>query len=297
MDDFRSVVFENASGRRAILVDQSVSRLFEIGAREGFFAPEVDLVTQKYVGGQTKLLKSVKQPRSPRLTMIAIGESRAELDNYFRKMIEILMDTSKGEEGKLWVTRSDGLQMFLNCAYASGLNALDEYKKFRRFTLEFYAADYKYHGKAVEKALTGDYFTGITLSHTLTLGSWALGQGTMSGDGIITNTLGTVTNPIYKINGARSTLTIRNKTNGQSVSLHDIGTVASDTLVIDTREEYKIVYILHSDGTTKSAVDCLDWDNVELVLQLEPGANSISVSSLGAIGTLTITTQTDFISA
>ena len=57
MDNIRSIYFINSQGERADLYFSLSPWFWEMGHRRGFTAPEIELYTQKYVNGTTKVLK------------------------------------------------------------------------------------------------------------------------------------------------------------------------------------------------------------------------------------------------
>ena len=139
MDDL--VVFENSQGKTVVLSNPQNTQYWELLGRYGFTAPEVDIHTQQYASGKTIYLGKTIQPRICGMNMIVRGSSSAERDKVFFDMLDVLLDADGDGEGKLILKRFDGVKVQLNCVYSSGMRIVEEYKKFHRFTLEFYAAD------------------------------------------------------------------------------------------------------------------------------------------------------------
>ena len=139
MDDL--VVFENSQGKTVVLSNPQNTQYWELLGRYGFTAPEVDIHTQQYASGKTIYLGKTIQPRICGMNMIVRGSSSAERDKVFFDMLDVLLDADGDGEGKLILKRFDGVKVNLYCVYSSGMRIVEEYKKFHRFTLEFYAAD------------------------------------------------------------------------------------------------------------------------------------------------------------
>lgn len=283
MPNIDYLVYVNASGVRTVLSGESVSDCWELRGRYGFSAPDVELVTQKYINGQTKIVGRIIKPRTVTVNMIVREDTRAKRDKAFFDMVEALIDVDGGDIGRLYVLRSDYTWAYLNCAYASGLKVKDEYKLFHRFTLEFYAEDPYFYSEdiieTVELSQTGDYFT---LGEDLTLGNWCLDWTTnASGSGVVDNPFNHEADPIYRIAGFRTDLTISR--GSKSLSFDGLDMEQVDVIVIDTRERYKQAYILHPDGTRTDILGNLVWTDADLSLPLAPGYNTIHVeSNLGA---------------
>lgn len=288
-DVYESLIYENASGVRTVLSDSAVTTNWELRGRSGFSAPDVELITQKYINGQTKIVGRIIKPRTVTMNMIVRGSSTKDRDDIFFKMIEDLIDVDGGDIGKLFVKRSDGSTVYLNCSYASGLKVKEEYKLFHRFTLEFYAEDpYFYSEDLIETVELTQSGTPITLGEDLTLNGWCLDWTTsVTGSGTIDNPYSHEADPIYKIAGFRVDLTISN--GEKSLSFDDLDMEQTDVIVIDTRERYKQAYILHPDGTRTDILGNLVWNDADLSLPLAPGYNLITVaSSLGAEANLEV---------
>lgn len=294
---FESLIYENASGNRVILSDRSVTSYWELRGRSGFSAPEVELITQKYVNGSVKVVGRIIKPRTVSINMIVTGETTAKRDAVFFDMVEQLIDANGGDIGKLYITRTDGRVVILNCTYSSGLRVTDEYRKFHRFTLEFYAEDPYYYSSPYTQEINSIQSDVITLSDDLYLGTWSLGMGNVIGVGTITNPIQQNIEPIFYIGGIRSSLNITNNTTGMTIGFKDIEMYARDVIVIDTREKNKSAYLRKANGSIVSIMDKIDWNNEDLSLLLVPGENRISVSGYGEDGTLVVELMQKYLSA
>ena len=278
MDNFESLRFVNGSGEETVLSSPGTNDWWELRGRQGFTAPEVELITQKYANGVTKIIKRQIQPRTVTVNMVLIGKTTAERDAYFFEMISRLMDVNGGNTGKLYARRSDGMEVYLNCAYSSGLSIMEEYRKFHKFSLEFYAPDawfYKDLPNAVIPASVGDK---LTLSDTLLMGDYhKIGEFT-SGEsgGYISNASSETLQPVIRLQRVLGNVTITNHSTGDSIVMKNMAMNRGETLVIDTRDESKNIYIEKSNGTRIQAGQYLEWSNTDYEFPIAPGENYIS---------------------
>lgn len=294
---FRSLVYENASGIKTILSDRSISSYWELRGRSGFSAPDVKLITEKYVNGNERIVNSIVNPRTVRINMILKGKTSAIRDKIFFSMVDVLMDTSKGEIGKLYVTRSDGRTVILNCAYSGGMNIVEQYRLFHKFSVEFYAADPYFYTLPTTQTLMITDDRGFTLSDDLYLSSWRLGWGYMSGRLLAENRTGNTADPIYEISGTRMDLEIRNQSVRQNITFNDMDMDVGDTLVIDTRPRYKSAYFRHADGSVSTALGYLVWSAISLSLPMPEGNSYITLNTFGENSPMNITIMSALLSA
>lgn len=295
---FRKLVYENASGKQVVLNDSTIKQYFEVGTRSGFTAPEVELITQKYINGKEKIIGRILKPRVVTMTFIIVGGSAAKRDSVFFDMIEKLIDVSGGDVGKLYIKRSDGKTVYLNCAYSSGLSVVEQYEKYHQFTLEFYASDpYFYNDYKFTSRINDIDSDIVTLADDLYLGVWYLGIGNINGHGVVINHLEETVDPIIQIKGRRQNITITNTTTNDSISFVNLPIYQGDTLVIDTREQAKDARIEKEDGTVISALQYLDWSTMNMSLQLVPGSNGINFTGYGEIQPITFAYNQQFLSA
>lgn len=294
----RKLVYENASGQQVILSDPAIQQYFEVGGRSGFTAPEIELVTQKYINGQEKIVGRIIKPRTVTMSFIITGNSPAKRDAVFFDMISRLIDVSGSETGKLYIKRSDGKTVYLNCAYSSGLSVVEQYERFHRFTLEFYASDpYFYNDHEFTVSISDIESDIVTLSNDLFLGVWYLGIGNINGNGVVVNYLEEDVEPIIQIKGRRQNITIVNNTTNERIAFTNLPLFQGDMLVIDTREQSKDARIEKEDGTVISALQYLDWSTMNMSLRLVPGSNGISYAGYGEIQPMTFSYSQQFLSA
>ena len=295
---FESLVYENGRGVKTVLSGEFLTDRWELRGRSGFSAPQVELITQKYVNGRQQIVGRIIQPRTVTFNMIVVGDSAQERDAIFFQMVDRLLDVGGGDIGKLYITRTDGKEVFLNCAYSSGLSIVEEYKKFHRFTLEFFAADpYFYSTYTDTQAVPVVESNVATLADDLYLGVWYLGVGDLVGQGVVTNSAGGDIEPILRIKGRRMSITIRNEMTGKSISLEDTDLTNGDELVIDTRSQSRNAYIIREDGSIESAMQYIVWTELEIDFPLVPGNNLITWEGYGDYEPLYIDTTQQYLSA
>lgn len=280
---FKSLIFVNSSGKHVVLVSPSTTNLFELSGRSGFSAPEVELITQKYINGQIKVVGKIIKPRTMKINIIAKGESRAMRDAMFFQMVEDLIEVDGNNTGRLYITRSDGSIVYSNCQYLKGLDIAEKYRRFHKFSLEFYAADpYFYSNDITQTIALTEEALPITLNDNLYLNGWRLNWAAVTGGAnIVTNPYAHKADPIYKISGVREDLSIINSTISKSISFNELNMSLGDVFIIDTRERQRSAYIEHPDGSTTDALGSLLWTNEDLSLPLVSGGNYLSVTSMG----------------
>lgn len=162
MDNCDFVYFVNSQGERVTLSSPENDKYWELIGRSGFTAPDVEIFTNKFASGETRYFGKKKKPRTCKMKMFIRGKSTAERDKMFFDMLHVLMDQDGGREGRLYVKRSDGQMVYLNCVYSSGLDIVEQYKLFHIFVLEFFAADPDFH---LDKSVSIVYTNGYDVSH------------------------------------------------------------------------------------------------------------------------------------
>ena len=276
MGNIRSIYFINSQGERADLYFSLSPWFWEMGHRRGFTAPEVELYKQKYANGTTKVLKKKPKPRTVSMKMIAMGSSRSERDAVFFDMVAKLIDLSgDGKNGRLYVMRSDGTEVYLNCVYSSGLDIEEQYRKYHTFTLEFYGADPYFYKDAPNTVIEVPASQKLTLGDDLFLGTHTLGETSGTASGIVTNTGSAPLQPVIKVIGVYGGITIKNNTTGAEIALTNIAVPDGWTLVIDTRDDTKDIYMLDTEGGTHPAGQYLDWENLDFDFDIASGENDI----------------------
>lgn len=296
-DVYESITYKNASGKIVHIADKNNSKWLDIGRREGFEAPEIELFTQKYVNGATKIIGRVMEPRTIKIRLILIGKSTAERDALFHNLVKDLIDIDGGEKGEMTIKRSDGTEVTLYCSYVSGLNVVDEYRRFHRFTLEFMAEDPYFYGQKIARRVGTTASDILTLAEDLYLGVWYLGIGNIEGRGVVNNPLDIDSDPVITIPGQRLHITITNVTTGQVLRFTNLGMNLGESLVIDTRPSQKEAYIVQVNGKTRSVSNRMDWSNTNMEMKLIPGDNVIEWTSYGEGDVLTMNIQERYLSA
>lgn len=276
MDKIRSLKYVNASGQEVILSDPSITRWFELSGRSGFTAPQMDIVSQKYANGVTKVLKRQIMPRQVTVSIFVRGDSNAERDRVFFEMVSRLMDAENDGIGKLYVKRSDGMVVYLNCVYSSGLSILEEYNDLHRFTLEFYAPDAWFYRDLDDVRIETQKGNWLTLSDNLLFGNYhKIGEYYSTGHGTVVNNGLETLQPVIKLQKVVGNVTIRNENSGYSISMKNMSMGNGQTLVIDTRDDSKNIYIINADGTKSQAGHNLEWSNQDYEFPILPGENRI----------------------
>ena len=139
------VYFVNSQGRAVYLSSPNNEQYWELRGRKGFTAPEVEIFTEKMSNGVTRYFGNALKPRIASLRMVCVGKSTAERDKVFFDMVDTLMDMNGTGEGKLYLKRSNGETVYMNCVYSGGMNIIEQYKRLNLFDVEFYAADPLYY--------------------------------------------------------------------------------------------------------------------------------------------------------
>lgn len=139
------VYFVNSQGKRTVLSSPENRNYWELVGRSGFTAPNVDIFSEKFASGEVKYFGKALKPRTCTMQMVCRGKSTAERDRIFFEMLDVLMDVDGTGEGKLYVKRSNGQTVYLNCVYSGGMNITEKYKKLHLFKVEFYAADPRFY--------------------------------------------------------------------------------------------------------------------------------------------------------
>ena len=285
MDNYESLIFVNASGETVELSTPDTTKWWELRGRSGFTAPEIEIISQKYANGVTKILKRLLTPRTVTVNMVITGATTAERDASFFAMISKLMDIDGGNTGKLYAKRSDGTDVYLNCAYSSGLSIVEEYRKFHRFTLEFFAPDPYFYKDLADTSIEVHEGNYLTLSDTLMVGYYhKIGEFTSKGSGVIDNPGTENLQPVIRLSGVSGSITITNADSGYSIIISNLYMTAGQTLVIDTRDDSKNIYIENPDGSTVQAGQYLSWNNSNYDFPIIPGENHISyIGSSGSV--------------
>ena len=220
MDDL--IYFVNSRGKTTYLATPNNRNCFVLAGRYGFSAPEVDIFTQKFVSGKTEFFGKALKPRTCGLQMLVRGKDQAERDNIFYSMLDVLLDADGEGEGKLYVKRSDGSMVCLNCIYSSGMRAADQYKNFRSFAVEFYAADPWFYVERKNNIYTDELdINDVTVNWNITPSYWVEMEYKYDGIGTDTYFMAGVSVP---------------NVGSSSIQLWTEDLTAGDTLVISTKD-------------------------------------------------------------
>lgn len=277
MDRHDYLRYVNGSGQEVVLSSPDITKWFELRGRTGFTAPNVKLITQTYANGVTKILRRQLEPRPVTISMMVIGSSEAERDTVFFDMISKLIDIDGEDTGKLYVKRSDGMIVYLNCTYSSGLSVYEQYRRYQQFNLEFYAPDAWFYKDLADVTIEAEKGNYLTLSDTLKVGNYhKIGEYFSNGQGVIHNSGLEELQPVIRLQRAFGTTTIKNETTGYSINLKNMEMYQGQTLVIDTKDDSKSIYIVNPDGTKLQAGQNLEWSSHDYEFPIVPGDNLIT---------------------
>lgn len=249
---FQSASYITADGDEIILGMKGNRKWFEIYSRHGFGAPEIEIENREYANGAVRTLSAKLKPRECGLQMVAIGKSCRERDSIFFDMVSRLIQVgSKEEWGKLKVRRTDGIDVYLNCLYTGGMDeAIEGYKKFYRFPLEFFAGDAYFYDDKETVIRSEELATPIRLHDGLFLGKWRLNSGIT--DITIENT-GEVLYPIIEVTGPATNIRITNNTTGKTIAIDPSYSLLSGySIILDCRENHRGI-TLRNDSTGSTA--------------------------------------------
>lgn len=141
MDRQNLIYFVNSQGEKTILSSPFSKNYWEMSGRYGFSSPKIEILTTKFASGKTIYDGKYVLPRTCGMKMICKGANSAERDKIFYNMLDVLIDAYGTGEGRLYIKKTDGTMIYLNCVFSSGMDPIKEYEKFKLFTVEFYAVD------------------------------------------------------------------------------------------------------------------------------------------------------------
>lgn len=281
------IYYVNSKGKKTVISSKFNKNYWEIGGRSGFAAADVQLFTQQMASGSVKYFGKALKPRTGTFQMLCKGASSAERDRIFGDMLDVLLDVNGMGEGRLYIKKSDGLMVYLRCVYSGGMNIVDQYKKFRRFKLEFYASDPTY------------YFDG-------TVYNWkndGLNSTSSSNPGRLTIVNNSNYDTVFKmilfdfttddpVEGATPQAdsdrfqwslsgTFINETTGKKITFRNVDDKSEQIynakpyrLVVDLRKQGSEIYLEDKNGKREVA-KCVDFENTDLDFCAINGSNSI----------------------
>lgn len=252
--DNETIYFVNSQGKTAVLSNSYNTRYWELGNRKGFKAPEISPITQKFASGAVKYLGKELNPRSCSMNMVVKGETSVESDKIFFDMLDVLLDINGEKEGKLYIEKPNVGKVYLNCIYISGMNIIEQYRKFRIFTLEFFGSDPYFYEEGKKH-----YFK-----------DWS--------ELTIKNNTDCDIAPIMKFSGTINSGAISNTKTGKVITFNNNIIISTNkTLVIDTRENQKNVYLESANGDIENAVSVINWSATDgLDFHISPGSMKLS---------------------
>ena len=268
MDSNDLVYFVNSQGEQAVLSSPGNAQYWELRGRSGFTAPDVDVFSDKYASGVVRYRGKALKPRNCSMSMVCRGDSEAERDAVFFRMVDILTDANGTGEGKLYVRRSNGSIVHLNCVYSGGMNIVEKYKKLHLFTLKFYAADPWFYGPEKEYDLNPLYSESaedrkITIDNVKTgaVCRFTVSSGYFQGGYVENSTTGKK----FTIAG---------------YSGHTVSIPSNNTLEINFGHDRPQVTLESASGSIKDGSKFLIWDETDADFGLTEGQNVIDFSNL-----------------
>lgn len=265
------VYFVNSQGKRAALSSPENRNYWELIGRTGFTAPDVDIFTEKYSSGAVKYYGRTLQPRVCSMNMVCVGDSTAERDKVFFEIVDILMDTEGNGQGTLYVKRSNGSTVHLNCVYSGGMNITEEYRHLHKFAIEFYAADPWFYGseKVYRVNQIRDYQDGILTLDDVNPG--AVGRFT----------LGPSVTWISLVGGYIVNNTTSKKFTFAGDSVNQVPFAPGNLLTFDFNPRDPQITALSSDGKISNGSKYFNIQNTDLDFGFVPGQNVIDFTNLG----------------
>ncbi|SDZ01074.1 phage tail domain-containing protein [Thermoactinomyces sp. DSM 45892] len=258
------VIWISAEGQEQELTNQV---WVDVAGLRGFDMASFDYVESEILFDYGTQLKRVKTPpREMDIDLIVYGKNRGDLYQNLRRLRSML--NSYRGIGKLKVVTSDGLERFLHCVYAKGMEGelSIEMASFRKMTLTFRAFDPFFYSTSIFSnsfqmdSIPPQWFPILPLR---------LGSEAISGEITILNAGDIETYPIWKIIGQGENPKIKNLTTGSTISFNDVSLRQGQYITIDTKQRL----IEKDDGT--SLYPFLDYGST--FWKLVRGSNIIRV--------------------
>lgn len=279
---YPSVSYITADGDEIFLSMKGNRNFWEMYGRFGFGAPGIKTEDREYANGTTRTLAAILQPRECGLQMVVTGNSNRERDAYFFDIISRLVQTgAKDNWGKLKVRRTNGTDVYLNCLYTGGIEAVTEqYWNHHKFTLNFHAGD-PYFYDATETVLRSEELASPIRLHTgLFLGSWRLNSGIT--DITIENT-GEVLYPVVEVTGPASNIQITNNTTGKTIAIDgSYSLLAGYTIILDCRENHRGITLRNNSTGAESDISNKLALGSSLIWPIVKGTNKLSLYYTGS---------------
>jgi len=263
-----SIYFITPEGEEINLCNYYGDRtLYELVGRSGFEAPPVEYTDISYAHGFSKTVAVKIKPREVSINMVVLGKTTAERDKLLHRMISQLMISGQIETpGKLKVMRSDGKNVYLNCIYTGGVDAIvEEYALLHKFQLTFHAADPFFYDEA-ETAFVHDNTgqIGLFLSGSTFLGEAVYLSGGFATTSEVVRNDGQPVFPVITISGPGKTIRFENERSGKTLKMRETFEILpKEELKIDTREGFRSIVKVSGGETT------------DQIAQLDPGSSLI----------------------
>ena len=276
--DNNQIYFVNSQGKRAVIASAENRNFFEMKGRSGFSAPDVDVFTERMTSGAVKYFGKTLKPRTVSIKMLCRGDSQPERDAVFFEMLNTLLDANGKGEGRLYVRRSDGARFFLNCVYTGGMQIAEEYRRFKKFTLSFYAVDPTFYQDAAPVVISQkpqqigiDNLSGTNMGFEMVIADFYEGYDPEG---------------VWEIDG-----TVKNLTTDKQLKFRhwkDVGNIMryidipnTYRMIVDLRDIQKNIYLETEKGERASANEVIVYDGTDLDFAIVPGLNNIEVNLSG----------------
>jgi len=270
MDDRDLVYFVNSKGKTAFLSTPDSKNYWEMKGRSGFTAPQIDNFYEKFASGNAVYFGKALKPRHCSMKMLCKGRNSEECDRVFYNMLSVLLDADGSGEGRLYIKRPNAERLYLNCVYSGGMDIAEQYRKYKKFSIEFFAANPWFY--AVKKSCTLYDMTQTNPRYTLQY------------------TNPTNVNQIFELNFCNP-----ERDWGIQRSIVNASTEKKLTFVNTTifpNEDFDKKYSLYarfeqdridirmngSDGTKKDGTSVFDWNNTDKDFYIIPGENIITIA-------------------
>lgn len=255
--------------------------IWEIYGRTGFEAPPVEFVDEPYADGYVETIAVRMQPRDATLHMIVRGQSTLERDNTLHPIVNQLLEHgARTGWGKLYIDKSDGTIVYLNCFYSGGLESQSEDDPLmHKFSLSFHAADPHFY----EQDWTGVIFSdteqdGLYLSDTTFLSDMTFLSGGIQSSETIVKNMGQLAYPVITVHGPAKNIKFENQHNGVKIELEEGFILATgETLTITCLDRKRSILLKNTAGVESDITNKLRRGS-SLVFPILHGNNYIKIT-------------------
>lgn len=253
----------------------------ELAGRTGFEAPPVNYVNESYADGYVETIAVRLRPRDVTLHMIVRGRSLLERDNILRPITNLLVEHGAHTGwGKLYIDKSDGTIVYLNCFYSGGLESQSEDDPLmHKFSLSFHAADPHFYEQDWTRFIFADTEQdGLYLSDTTFLSDETFLSGGVQSSETIVKNLGQLAYPVITVKGPAKNIKFENQLNGVKIELEEGFELKKDeTMTIDCRDRKRSILLKNAAGVESDITNKLRRGS-SLVFPILHGNNYIKIT-------------------